>query len=59
MDTYNCKEQPKNQEDVARRKEVKEEEEESKNSLKTLLSLGLDQISKFIHRLALNSKYSN
>jgi hypothetical protein len=32
MKTSNCKEQPKNQEDFARRKEVKEEDAESGNS---------------------------
>jgi hypothetical protein len=32
MDTSYCKVQPKKQEDVARRKEVKEEEEGSRNS---------------------------
>jgi hypothetical protein len=32
MDTSRCKEQPKNQGDVVRRKEVKEEEEGSGNS---------------------------
>jgi hypothetical protein len=32
IDTSNCKEQPKKQEDVSRRKEVKEEEARSGNS---------------------------
>jgi hypothetical protein len=32
MDSSYCKEQPKKQEDVARRKEVKEEETGSRNS---------------------------
>jgi hypothetical protein len=39
VDTSNCKEQPKKQEDIARRKEV------------TVLTLGLDQITKFVYHL--------
>jgi hypothetical protein len=54
MDTSNCKEQPKNQEDVARNKEVKEEEAGSmkwklKHRQCKVLTLGLDQITKFIY----------
>jgi hypothetical protein len=56
MDTSNCKEQPKNQEDVARNKEVKEEEAGSmkwklKHRQCKVLTLGLDQITKFIYWL--------
>jgi hypothetical protein len=56
MDTSNGKEQPKMQEDVAGRKEVKEEEAGSRKwKLKhrqcKLLTLGQDQIIKFIYCL--------
>jgi nickel-dependent lactate racemase len=56
MDTSNCTEQPKNQEYVARMKEVKEEDAEIRKwKLKhrqcRLLTLGLDQITKFRYRL--------
>jgi hypothetical protein len=56
MDTSYCKEQPKMQEDDARRKEVKEEEAGSrkwklKHRQHKVLTLGLDQITKFIYFL--------
>jgi hypothetical protein len=56
MDTSNGKEEPKMQEDVARRKEVKEEDAggrkwKLKHRQCKVLTLGLDQITKFIYRL--------
>jgi hypothetical protein len=56
MDTSFCKEQPKKQEDVARRKKVKEEKAgrrkwKLKHRQCKLLSLDLDQITEFIYRL--------
>jgi hypothetical protein len=56
MDTSNGKEQPKMQEDVARNKEVKEEGAGRRNwKLKhrqcKVLTLGLDQITKFVYNL--------
>jgi hypothetical protein len=51
MNTSNCIEQPKNQQDVARRKKVKEEEQEVETQVQTVLTLGLDQITKLIYRL--------
>jgi hypothetical protein len=56
MDTSYCKEQTNDKEDVAGRKEVKEEEIGSRKwKLKhrqwRLLTLGLDQITKFVYRL--------
>jgi hypothetical protein len=47
IDTSYCKEYPKMQEDVAGRKEVKEVETQAQ----TVLTLGLDQITKFVYRL--------
>jgi hypothetical protein len=56
MDTSYCKEHPKKQEDAARRKEVNSEgrrgrKTELKTQAQTVLTLGLDQITKFINRL--------
>jgi hypothetical protein len=54
MDTSSCIYQPKRQEDVATRNEVKEEETGSRNSSTdsvTVLTLGLDQITKCIYCL--------
>jgi hypothetical protein len=56
MDTSYCKDQPKMQEDVARRKEVKEGDAgSSKWKLKhrqcRLVTLGPDQITKLIYCL--------
>jgi hypothetical protein len=56
MDTSYCKEHPKKQEYVVRRKEVKEEDAgrrkwKLKHRQCKLLTLGLDQITKFIYRL--------
>jgi hypothetical protein len=56
MDTSNGKEYPKKKEDVAGRKEMKEQNTRSRKwKLKhrqcKLLTLGLDQITKFIYRL--------
>jgi hypothetical protein len=56
MDTSNGKEEPKKQEDVARRKEVKEEEAgrrkwKLKHRQSKVLTLGLDQITKFVYHL--------
>jgi hypothetical protein len=56
MDTSYCKELPKMQEDVAERKEVKEEEAgrrkwKLKHRQCRVLILGLDQITKFVYRL--------
>jgi hypothetical protein len=47
ISTSNFIEQPKKREDVSRRKEVKEVETQAQ----TLLTLGLDQIIKFLYRL--------
>jgi hypothetical protein len=56
MDTSNDKEEPKMQEDVAGRNEVKEEgagrrKWKLKHRQCWLLTLGLDQITKFVYRL--------
>jgi hypothetical protein len=56
MDNSYCKEQPKMQEDVAGRKEVKEEgtgrrKWKLKHRQCTVLTLGLEQITKFVYRL--------
>jgi hypothetical protein len=57
MDTSYSKEEPKIQEDVAGRKEVKEEESGRRKKWKLkhrqhkMLTLGLDQITKFVYRL--------
>jgi hypothetical protein len=56
MDTSYCKEEPKMQKDVAGRKEVKEEESGSmkwklKHRQCKVITLGLDQITKFVYRL--------
>jgi hypothetical protein len=56
MRTSYFKEQPKKQEDVARRKELKEEDARNRKwKLKhrqcRLLTLGLDQITKFLYHL--------
>jgi hypothetical protein len=56
MHTSYCKEQPKMQEDFGRRKVVKEEEAvkrkwKLKHRQRKVLTLGLDQITKFIYRL--------
>jgi hypothetical protein len=56
MDTFYCKEQSKMQENVAGRKEVKEEEAARrkwrlKHRQCRLLTLGLYQITKFVYRL--------
>jgi hypothetical protein len=56
MDTSNGKEEPKIQEDVAGRKEVKEEDAgrrkwKLKHRQCKVLTLGLDQITKFVYRL--------
>jgi hypothetical protein len=56
MDTSYCTEQPKMQEDVAGRNEVKKEEAgrrkwKLKHRQCTVLTLGLDQITKFVYRL--------
>jgi hypothetical protein len=56
MDTSYCKQHPKKQEDVAKRKEVKEEEAgRRKWKLKlrqfSVKTLGLYQITKFIYCL--------
>jgi hypothetical protein len=58
MDTFYWKELPKIQEDVGRRKERGEGREERRGRKKevetqaqTVLTLGLDQISKFVYRL--------
>jgi hypothetical protein len=56
MDTSNGKEEPKMQEDVAGRKKVQEEgagrrKWKLKHRQCRLLTLGLDQITKFIHHL--------
>jgi hypothetical protein len=56
MDTSYFKEQPKKQEDVVGRKEVKKEEAGSrkwklKHKQCRLVTLGLDQIDKFIYHL--------
>jgi hypothetical protein len=56
MDTSNGKEEPKMQKDDAGRKEVKEEEagsrkKEVETQSQTVLTLGLDQITKFVYRL--------
>jgi hypothetical protein len=48
MDTFNCKEQSKKQEVGARGKIVNKEEAGSKNQTQTVLTLDLDQITKFI-----------
>jgi hypothetical protein len=57
MVTSYCKEQPKKQEDVVRGKKVKEEEgrrgrkKEVETQAQTVLTLGLDQITKFVYCL--------
>jgi hypothetical protein len=56
MDTYNCKEHPKMQEDVTRRKDMNEKASRSRKwKLKhrqcKVITLGLDQIAKFVYRL--------
>jgi hypothetical protein len=56
MDTSNGKEEPKMQEDVAGRKKVKEEvagrrKWKLKHRQCKVLTLGLDQITKFVYRL--------
>jgi hypothetical protein len=56
MDTSYCKNQSKMQEDVAGRKEVKEEgagrrKWKLKHRKCEVLTLGLDQITKFVYRL--------
>jgi hypothetical protein len=56
MDISYCEELPKTQEDVVGKKEVKEEEAASrkwrlKHRLCTVLTLGLDQITKFVDGL--------
>jgi hypothetical protein len=56
MDTFNFKKHPKKQEDDAGRKEVKEKEAERrkwklKHRQYKVLTLGLNQITKYIYRL--------
>jgi hypothetical protein len=51
MDISYCKEQPKMQEDFTRKKEVKKVKKEVETQSHTVLTLGLDQITKFIYRL--------
>jgi hypothetical protein len=54
MDTSSGKEEPKMQEDDAGRKELKEErgrEKEVETQTQAVLTLGLDQITKFGYRL--------
>jgi hypothetical protein len=56
MDTSNGKEEPKMQEDVVGKKEVKEEGAERrkwklKHRQNKVLTLRLDQITKFVYRL--------
>jgi hypothetical protein len=50
MDTSYCKEQPKKQGDVTRRKLMKKRYE-VETLAQTVLTLGLYQITKFIYRL--------
>jgi hypothetical protein len=54
IDIINCKELPKKQEDVAGRKKAKEEgarrrKWKLKHRQRKVLTLGLDQINKFIY----------
>jgi hypothetical protein len=52
MDTSNCKKQPKKQEDVAKRKEVKDRKKQKVEiQAQTVLNLGMDQITKFVYYL--------
>jgi hypothetical protein len=56
MDTSSGKEEPEMQDDDAGRKEVKEEgarnkKKEVETQAQTVLTLGLDQITKFVYRL--------
>jgi hypothetical protein len=50
MDTSYCKEQPKKQEGIARRKVVKKRQE-VETQAQAVLTLALSQIIKFIERL--------
>jgi hypothetical protein len=51
MNTSNCKQQPNNQEDVTRRKRINEKMQEMETQSQTVLTMGLNHITKFIYRL--------